>query len=234
MWKGTRRLLALTITVPRKQLERQLSNDARLALAGSGMGTVDALLDESLLCAYDHLLRQHGGPRWDEAGFAELRELVRADVFYEASVVIASAAQAIAAAGTATRKIDDLRAEALQLSADDMRRQLRWLVHPGFVTSTGAERLPDVARYVEGISVRIDKLGGDAARDRARLLPIGRLQDEIDDLLLTCPPSRRRELLDVRWLVEELRISVFAQRLGTSGPISEQRIVRALDALTEG
>ena len=234
MWKGTRRLLALAITVPRKQLERQLSNDARLALAASGMGGVDALIDESLLCTYDQLLRQHGGPRWDEAAFADLRDLVRADTFYAASVVIASAAQAIAAAGSAARKIDGLRAEPLQLSVDDMRRQLRWLVHPGFVTSTGADRLPDVARYVEGIGVRVDKLGGDAVRDRKRMQPIRRLQDEIDDLLLTCPPSRMRELLDVRWLVEELRISVFAQALGTPGPISEQRIVRALDALTEG
>ena len=92
--------------------------------------------------------------------------------------------------------------------------------------------LPDVARYVEGIGVRIDKLAGDAVRDRKRLAPIRRLQDEIDDLLLTCPPSRMRELLDVRWLVEELRVSVFAQGLGTAGPISEQRIERALDALT--
>ena len=232
MWKGTRRLLALTVAVPRKQLERLISNHARLALAGSGMGGVDALLDESLLCTYDQLLRAQGGPRWDEAGFGALRDLVRADVFDAASAVVSSAARAIALAGSVATRIDDLRAEALQPSADDMRRQLRWLVHPGFVAASGADRLPDVARYVEGIGVRIDKLAGDAVRDRKRLAPIRRLQDEIDDLLLTCPPSRMRELLDVRWLVEELRVSVFAQGLGTAGPISEQRIERALDALT--
>ena len=232
MWNGTRRLLALTIAVPRKQLERLVSNHARLALAGSGMGGVDALLDESLLCTYDQLLRTHGGPRWDEAGFAALRDLVRADVFDAASAVVSSAARVIAVAGSVATRIDDLRAEALQPSADDMRRQLRWLVHPGFVAASGAERLPDVARYVEGIGVRIDKLAGDFVRDRKRLAPVRRLQDEIDDLLLTCPKSRMRELLDVRWLVEELRISVFAQALGTAGPISEQRIERALDALT--
>jgi ATP-dependent helicase HrpA len=234
MWKGTRRLLALTIAVPRKQLERQLSNQARLAIAGSGLGGVDAVIDECLLCTYDQLLRRHGGPRWDEPGFAALRELLRADVFDAASVVLSAAARAITAAASVVTRIDELRADALQPSEEDMRRQLRWLVHPAFITSTGADRLPDVARYVDGIGVRLDKLAGDAARDRTRFTRIRRLQDEIEDLLLTCPPERMRELLDVRWLIEELRISVFAQALGTSGPVSEQRIERALDALSEG
>ena len=83
-----------------KQLERLMTNQARLALASAGMGGVDALIDECLLCTYDQLLRAHGGPRWDEAGFAALRDLVRADVFDAASAVLTAAARAIATAGS--------------------------------------------------------------------------------------------------------------------------------------
>jgi len=230
---GTRRLIALSVTPPRKAMERMVNNDARLALARMHLGAVDALVDDCITAALDQLIRVHSGPAWDEPAFVTLRDAVRSDLADAAEALVKTAALIAASAGRIASRLDTFRAAAFAASVDDINRQLRWLVNPGFVTATGAQRLGDVLRYTRAIEARLDKLTGDAARDAARTATIGRLQDDVDDLLLAGAPARRHEVMAVRWMVEELRVSVFAQSVKAAGPVSEPRIRKELARLNQ-
>jgi ATP-dependent helicase HrpA len=111
------------------------------------------------------------------------------------------------------------------------------LTHPGFVSATGVERLPDVLRYLKAVERRLDKLPADPGRDRQRMQRVQRLEREYDQLLAALPVDLEERVQDarqVRWMIEELRVSYFAQGLGTPFPISEERIERAMDAVAAG
>jgi ATP-dependent helicase HrpA len=102
-------------------------------------------------------------------------------------------------------------------------------VYRGFVTDTGWERLPDVVRYLQAMQRRLDKLPQDPMRDRDRMRTVQEVQREYEDL--TARMSDGNELREIRWMIEELRVGLFAQALGTAYPISDVRIYRAIDAL---
>ena len=114
-----------------------------------------------------------------------------------------------------------------------MRAQLRTLVRPGFVTATGLARLRDLGRYLEGVRVRLDKLGDRPARDRELMATARAVEGQYADAVAALPRSRRGDpdVVDARWLLEELRVSFFAQALGTARPVSAQRVRKALAAL---
>jgi ATP-dependent helicase HrpA len=111
-----------------------------------------------------------------------------------------------------------------------MRSQYAGLIFPGFVTAAGAGRLPDVPRYLRGIGRRLEKLDPD--RDAARMATVTQLAREYADFVAALPPARRGDddVTAIRWQLEELRISLFAQTLGTASPVSEKRILAAMDA----
>lgn len=231
MRAGTRRLLALTITVPRKPLERLVGNDARLALTGVGLSTPDELIDDCLGATIDRLVTSHGGPAWDEPAFTQLRENVRGELFDGAADLVARAARIVAAAGRLRNQVGAMTAPAFGAAVADVGQQLRWLIHPGFVTASGDHRMADVERYVRAIAVRLDALAKNVDRDRRHMIVVQTLQDEADVRFLKTPLTQRSEVLAIRWLIEELRVSLFAQSIGTPKPVSETRIRRELDGL---
>jgi ATP-dependent helicase HrpA len=117
-----------------------------------------------------------------------------------------------------------------------MRAQVHTLVRPGFVTATGLGRLRDVGRYLEGVRVRLDKLGDRPARDRELMATARAVEDDYAASVAALPRTRRGDpdVVEVRWLLEELRISFFAQMLGTARPVSAPRVRKALAALAAG
>ena len=112
----------------------------------------------------------------------------------------------------------------------DVRNQVDGLVHPGFVAEAGAARLPDVARYLRAAAVRLDALPERPERDRQLMWRIELVQQSYDEALAALPAGRAPgpELAAVRWMIEELRVSFFAQQLGTAYPVSEKRIQKVL------
>jgi ATP-dependent helicase HrpA len=104
------------------------------------------------------------------------------------------------------------------------------LVHRGFITEAGAKRMPDLIRYLRGIELRLDKLGAGSMRDRSSMALVQTLTDEYQRRLKAVPAGKypSPELLDIRWMLEELRISLFAQTLGTPYPVSDKRIRKSL------
>ncbi|WP_434743565.1 ATP-dependent RNA helicase HrpA [Micromonospora sp. SH-82] len=230
-WAGTRRLLRLTVPSPAKILQGRLTNEAKLALSRNPHGSVQALIEDAAGAAVDRLIGQAGGPAWDADGFAALRDGVRADLVDTVVEVMDRVRRVLASSYAVQQRLGATRNLAVVAALADIRQQLDALVRPGFVTEAGYARLPDLLRYLTAIERRLDRLPGNPQRDRQQQDRIAAVQKEYADLLAALPAARRESTAarQIRWMIEELRVNVFAQALGTPYPVSEQRIYRAMD-----
>ncbi|MFC0099945.1 ATP-dependent RNA helicase HrpA [Micromonospora marina] len=230
-WAGTRRLLRLTLPSPAKFLQGRLSNEAKLALSRNPHGSVPELIEDAAGAAIDKLIGDAGGPAWDAEGFAALRDKVRTDLVDTVVEVMERVRRVLAAGYAVEQRLGATRNLAVVAALADIRNQLTGLVHRGFITETGYARLPDVLRYLTAIERRLDRLPGNPQRDKQQQDRIAVVQKEYQDMLAALPPARRQEaaVRQIRWMIEELRVNVFAQALGTPYPVSEQRIYRAMD-----
>lgn len=226
MWEGTRRLLLLNVPSPVKSVQARLSNQAKLALSHNPHGSVAALLDDCLACAADKLIAEYGGPAWDEEAFGKLLDKVRGELADTVTEAVATVERILTAWHDARQRVAGTASPALLPALTDVKAQLSELVFPGFVTATGYRRLPDVLRYLRAVERRLDKLPQDPHRDRERMQRIQDVQREYRDAVGGLPPERAAS---IRWMIEELRVSYFAQQLGTAHPVSEKRILRAMD-----
>jgi ATP-dependent helicase HrpA len=232
MWAGTRRLLLLNLPSPTGSVKRQLANDTKLALARNPYPTLAELFEDCVACAVDQLVADHGGPAWDEDRFEVLRDAVHGGLVDTVVYVVTVVGGILAAAGGIGSRLDRTTAPPLQPAVADMRSQLSRLAHPGFVSAVGAGRLPDVLRYLQAIDRRLDKLAEGPDRDHVLMAQVQRLERQYQQLLADLPPGRAAEEVEhVRWMIEELRVSSFAQMLGTAHPVSEKRILREIDRL---
>lgn len=234
MWAGTRRLILLQLpSNPAKFANSTLSNQAKLALSRTPHGSVQALFEDCVTASADRLIAARGGPAWDEEGFRKLFDAVRADIVDATMQTIRQVQEVLAAWHACEGRLRAVKSPVLTESAADVREQLAWLVKPGFVTEHGAGRLPDLLRYLVAADRRLQQLPTNAQRDRARMAKVKEMQDEYAWLLEQQPRGRPvpRAVRDVRWMIEELRVSYFAHALGTAYPVSDKRIVKAVDAL---
>ena len=228
---GVRRLLLLTAAPSTGPAQRALDPRARLAVVAAGWD-IAALAGECAVAAVDRVLADHDLP-WDTDAFASLQADVRARAGTVAVDAMATAADVLAAAGRVRARLDPMVAAALVPSVDDARAQLDRLVRRGFVLRSGTRRLPDVHRYVRGIEHRLERLADDVARDRRRMADVVPLEERFARHLRRQgrTGATAAEAIEIGWLFEELRMSLFAQPLGVRGPISPRRVGRALDAL---
>ena len=118
----------------------------------------------------------------------------------------------------------------------DIRAQLDRLLPRGFVTGTGRAHLADLARYLTAIRRRLDRLPHAIEGDRERMRRVHAVQDAYDELVRALPAARATaaDVHDIARQIEELRVSLWAQQLGTPRPVSEQRIYRAIHAARDG
>jgi ATP-dependent helicase HrpA len=234
MWRGTRRLLTLSVPAPVKALQARLSNQAKLALSRNPHGSVPALMDDCVTASMDALMAEAGGPAWDAQSYAALEERVRAGLGRTLVEVVERVGPVLTASHEVSRRLAGTTNLVLVASLTDMRDQLAALVFPGLVEATGAQRLADLPRYLTAIERRLDKLAENPGRDRERTQAIQQVEREYRQLLGQVPAGHPVPdgLRQVRWMLEELRVNYFAQALGTPYPISEKRIYRALDDLS--
>ena len=230
MLAGTRRLLALTVASPLRGVQRGLDRAAALTLAGAPHGGAGALLDDAVVAALDAAIAAAGGPAWDEASWRTLRASVAADLPEQTARIVALAVEILDAARDVRLRLEALPAdEALRPARLDVSAQIGGLVYPGFLAATGADRLADVTRYLRGAQRRLERLPDAPAADRDRMTVLHELERDL---------RRRREaggsgseaLREVAWMLQELRVSQFAQGLGVRGQISTKRVRRALEA----
>ena len=221
MVRAQGRLLALTTPTTTLALGRTLDLRQKLTLAASPYPDAADVLDDCRLAALDELVVRLGGPVRDEDGFAALREKARAEVHDATAAVVRDVLRALEKLASVSPGNDE--------AGEDVRVQLSWLVHPGFVRETGATQLRRLPVYLE------------AARRRLALPTAPPALAQVQDLEAefherTDGISGLRRLADdvqeVRWALEELRVSVVAQGLGTARPVSVKRLRALLDALT--
>jgi ATP-dependent helicase HrpA len=231
MWQGTRRLLRLGVPSPLKSVLGRLDRKAKLSLSQYPHGSPAELFDDCIACAVDALMAEHGGPAWDEEGFRKLHDKVRAELADTVLDVMTRVAPIVAVAAEVRARLEAMTSPALEPARADAAAQLEALYHPGFVTATGSGRLPDLLRYLRAIQYRLDRLPQDLARDRERMLAVQEAQQAYQRLLDELPPGAEpgEGLLAIRWMIEELRVSYFAQALGTAYPVSDKRLRRAIE-----
>ncbi|GGX58813.1 ATP-dependent RNA helicase HrpA [Streptomyces chartreusis] len=234
MWKGTRRLILRNIPVnPAKFASEKLTNAQKIALSANPHGSVQGLFDDCAMAAADKLIGDFGGPAWDEESYRKLYDKVRAEIVDTTVRAVGQVQQVLAAWQAAERRLKDVRSPSLLANRTDVRGQLDGLVKPGFVTEAGLRRLPDLMRYLIAVDRRLQQMPTNVQRDTTRMEKVHEMRDEYAWLLEQMPQGRPvpQQVLDVRWMLEELRVSYFAHALGTAYPISDKRIVKAIDAL---
>ena len=234
MWKGTRRLILRNIPVnPAKFASENLTNQQKLGLSANPHGSIQALFDDCAMAAADKLIADFGGPAWDEESYRKLYDKVRAEIVDTTVRTVGQVQQVLAAWQACERRLKTVRSPALLANLQDVRTQLDALVKPGFVTEAGIKRLPDLMRYLVAADRRLQQMPTGAQRDTSRMEKVHEMRDEYAWLLEQMPQGRPvpQQVLDVRWMIEELRVSYFAHALGTAYPVSDKRIVKAIDAL---
>ncbi|KOX42525.1 MULTISPECIES: ATP-dependent RNA helicase HrpA [Streptomyces] len=234
MWKGTRRLILRNIPVnPAKFASEKLTNQQKLGLSANPHGSIQALFDDCAMAAADKLIADFGGPAWDEESYRKLYDKVRAEIVDTTVRTVGQVQQVLAAWQACERRLKAVRSPALLANLQDVRTQLDALVKPGFVTEAGIKRLPDLMRYLVAADRRLQQMPTGVQRDTSRMEKVHEMRDEYAWLLEQMPQGRPvpQQVLDVRWMIEELRVSYFAHALGTAYPVSDKRIVKAIDAL---
>ncbi|QYG95439.1 ATP-dependent RNA helicase HrpA [Iamia sp. SCSIO 61187] len=235
MAAGIRRLVLLAVPVGVRGLEREIPDAVRRALVVLPDITVGALLRDVITASATATVADHGGATWTEAGFATVVAGARADLRTTASRTLRDAGRVLEAAAEVVPALDRLTAPTLTASVDDARAHLARLVRPGFVATAGTARLPDVVRYVQGIGARLAKLPEAPGRDASHVVEVVALERSYQQLLgaLTATQVTAR-VVAAGWMLEELRVSLFAQALGTKVAVSPRRVASELEALWSG
>ena len=233
MLAGTRRLLLIAVPSGVRSVASRLPVSAKLAMSAHPYPSLSALLADCAACAADQVIAEAGGPAWDADGFARLLEAARSRLAVETVGVVGAVARALATAHEVEARLERAAHPAQVAALADVRAQLSGLIYPGFVAETGARRLPDLDRYLRAIIARLDKTPWDSVRDADRMATVHRMTGAYRRATEELAASARStpEARAVRWMIEELRVSLFAQTLGTPVPVSEKRIQAALDRL---
>ncbi|KYK79782.1 RNA helicase [Aggregatibacter actinomycetemcomitans serotype e str. SC936] len=230
MQQGLRRLLLLNVPSPIKYLHEKLPNKSKLGLYFTPFGRVLDLIDDCIACAVDKLIVDFGGFVWNEEGFEKLRDFVRENL----NDVTVDIAQKVEQILTLTHQLNQrLKGKmdfTMAFALSDMKSQIAGLIYQGFVQKSGYARLPDLLRYLQAIDKRMDKLAQDVNRDRAAMLRVEQVQQAYQQLLAKLPKSKpiSDEVAEIRYMIEELRVSLFAQQLGTKYQVSEKRVLNLI------
>ncbi len=226
MWEGTRRLLTLDLGSPSRYLRPLVTGDGRAAITDGPYRSFETWAEDCLSCAVDDLLSDAGGPVWGREGFERLLETCREESDDVLVAVASNALEILDEVRTVRAALAIMTGDRFARAVADMEDQIGRLIYPGFLTAVGIDRLADLIRYVQAIGRRIEQLPDHVDRDRERMERVQNLEAERDDLSDAMPGSV--DLIDVAWMLQELRVSLFAQGVGTKGKISEKRVAEAM------
>ena len=236
---GVLRLVLLGIPSPASYVQQHLTSPEKLALAASPYPTVAALIEDARAAVARAAIDRMTGPSTasettgivrNEAEFARVRDGVSAVVVDELFALVSLVAKILTKAREVERGMKGQNSLALLGPLGDIRGQLAGLLPNGFISGAGAERLAQFPRYLDGILDRLRTLADAPGKDRTRQSEYERMAQAYADAGGTIPltAGSAPRLVEVRWLLEEYRVSLFAQRLGTAQPVSPQRIMKAL------
>lgn len=231
--QGLRRLLLLNLPSPIKYLQDKLPNKAKLGLYFNPFGQIKALIDDCISAAIDQLVGDNPELVRTQQQYQQLHDLIRADLNDTVLAIAIKVEKGLTLAHEIHKKLKGNVPLTMINAVGDIKANLDELVYPGFVTDIGTGRLDDWNRYLMAIAKRLDKLPIDPGKDRQHQLVVNKVVEQWKSKLNKVPKGQPvdEELQAVKWMIQELRVSFFAQQLGTAYPISEKRILNHLDKL---
>jgi ATP-dependent helicase HrpA len=227
---GLRRLVRLELPEPIKYLSRRLPDFARLSLAFAPIGGAQALRDDMVVAVIDRAFLGNGEPIRGRDAFEQACERGRSRMMDEAEAVAVVAGRILDLRHGIAERLRAVNGASRAAAIADIEQQLGRMVCPGFLSATPPLWLERLPRYLEAIRRRIDKLELYPGRDRARLADIAMLESRAAGRAARVDADTPA-LVEFRWLLEELRVSLFAQELGTAVPVSRQRLERLLESM---
>lgn len=230
---GIRRLMLLNIPSPIKYLHEKLPNKSKLGLYFNPIGSVLDLIDDCINCGIDHLIAEQGGMIWQAEQFEQRLTFIKANINDTVVTIAKSVEQILVLNFAITKKLKGRIDLTIAFALSDIKAQIERLIYKGFVTASGFSRLNHIARYLRAIDKRIEKLTLDPNKDRGSMLKIEQVNSAYQQLLSKVPDNEQRNpaILELRWMIEELRVNLFAQQIGTPYPISDKRIMQQITQL---
>ncbi|WIM69915.1 ATP-dependent RNA helicase HrpA [Corynebacterium suedekumii] len=229
MMTATLTLLLREISVNVQQMTKGLPLQQRVAVDHYPHGGAAGLVEDARVAAIRDLMLEHGGPVRDPDAFTALKKKVSPDVAGAVRRTVVGLAPALVEYQNVEGELKKWSGDAI----DDMTAQLQFLLPRNAVTVHGMAHLRHLPRYLQAMTIRLQEMSADPDKDADRQYEVDEAQSYLSQRLAKLPRGREktREVKDIRWMIEELRVSLFAQRLGTARPISLRRIQKAVDKL---
>ncbi|MFC4727800.1 ATP-dependent RNA helicase HrpA [Coralloluteibacterium thermophilus] len=228
---GVRRLLAIALDDRIRQARRQLPVTPKTGLLYATIESADQLRGDLVEAALSAVLGDGLGGIRDAAAFEARREQAAKALFPEAVRRLELAEAILQAVGALRPALEAPLMGWARGNLDDLRAQLEALVHPGFLRETPAEALTEFPRYLRAMLLRAERAKRDPARDQQRMLEIAPFVQALAEAR-AAGLAHDPEWQALRWELEELRVSLFAQELGTRGAVSPKRLARRLEGLS--
>ncbi|NLS10275.1 ATP-dependent RNA helicase HrpA [Nesterenkonia sp. MY13] len=226
-------LLRAVLPSPQRYVVEHLSNRERMALgqfAQDTSTTVEQLVADSTTAVLAHLIPEE--LPFTEAAFEAIARAARAEQIETTLKLTDTLAQVLTLNTELRSRLASVKSKALSPAVSDMQAQIDQLVYAGFVTATGYAQLQHLPRYLQGMRLRLDRLesGQGVAKDTTDMQQVQELEDDYDAAVEAVPEQLPvpAQLSAVKWMIEELRVNLFAQQLGTAQTVSAKRIRRAL------
>ncbi|MFI5779723.1 ATP-dependent RNA helicase HrpA [Nocardia sp. NPDC051570] len=230
MRAGIRTLVLNELPASARAATAGLSPTDRLALSQNPYGSLEALIEDCRACAADELIGANGGPVRSPEEFRALIERIRPRFGDTVIRIVRLVVPVLAEAHRVRTALSDTTDRDI---ADDVTHQLDELVFAGFITEFGSARLRELPRYLQSATVRLQALPASLNRDRQGMAELDRVHAAYQRLLDSLPEPRRgaADVTEIWWMIEELRVGLFAQQLGTPYPVSAKRIEKAITAV---
>jgi ATP-dependent helicase HrpA len=223
-------LLARSVPSPATYVLAHLTSQEKLALAASPYHSTEQLLADAVVALADRAVAEVGAPVRTRAAFNALRERFNAGLVDAMFDVVRLVAEILTSQRAALKAVKSTNAMAHLATLTDVRGQLDALVFDGFVSRTGLDQLRHLPRYLRAAAARVERLSVSAATERSGALELEQALQLYRDAggELPLAVDAPEQLVAARWLLEEFRVSLFAQQLGTAQPASLKRLRKLL------
>lgn len=229
MVTATLTLLLREISVNAQQMTKGLPLRHKVAVDRYPHGGANGLVEDARVSVIRDLMMSHGGPVRTPEEFDALLAEIKPQVSGGVRRAVVNTAPALAAYADISVELDQWEGPAI----DDMRSQLVFYLPRHAITVHGVQHLQHLPRYIDAMRIRLEDMRLDPDRDADRQEVVDGVKRYLADHMKRLPAqrSKTRAYKDILWLIEELRVSLFAQRLGTPRPVSQRRIEKKIDAL---
>ncbi len=231
---GVRRLFMLAVGDKLKYLRKELKKQSQMCMHYMPFGKCEALVEEIIYAAVEQALFVTAEPPRRRGDYEKMAEQARGRLLADAEALQQAVAAALATHHTVKKALKGSIAPNWLESLNDINDQLGRLIYPGFAANTPPQWLLQLPRYLQAIEKRLEKLRADVNRDRSSLRSMQPLWQRYWQRCDKAEHCGEAELIHFRWLLEELRVSLFAQGLKTLEPVSVPRLEKRWKELPKG